>query len=173
MMKVTQEDIKPGQTEMRSIVNAWMTDKDARKKMTACHEAMEADTETEPYSGMMQSVAEHQVALKEDAVVKPVKGWRKRHRGRKPAAGQCGEAKKMTRKDCGAGRKLAAACRKVASCVTVAWRKRNLLIKTGTHENCGLRSKLTAAKIKMTHHARVAWRRKNFVTNDWTRNQIE
>jgi hypothetical protein len=49
---------------MRSIVNAWVTDiKDARKKTTDCHEVTEADTETEPYTGMMQSVAEHQVAL--------------------------------------------------------------------------------------------------------------
>jgi hypothetical protein len=30
---------------------------------------------------MIQSVAEHQVAPKEDAVVKPVKGRKKRHRG--------------------------------------------------------------------------------------------
>jgi hypothetical protein len=41
----------------------------------------------EPYSGMMQSTAEHQEALKEDAVVKQVKERKKRHRGRKPAAG--------------------------------------------------------------------------------------
>jgi hypothetical protein len=57
------------------------------KKDDACHEVTEADTETEPYSGMMQSVAEHQVALMEDAVMKPVKGLKKRYRGRMPAAG--------------------------------------------------------------------------------------
>jgi hypothetical protein len=74
---------------------------------------------------MMQSVAEHQVAPKEDAVVKPVEGRKKRHRDRKPAAGRRGEPKKMTRSDCGARRKLVAACRKVSSCETVAWRKRN------------------------------------------------
>jgi hypothetical protein len=70
------------QAEMRSIVNAWMTD------IKDTHKATEADTEkTEPDSGMIQSIMAHQVALKEDAVVKPVKGQKKRHRGRKPAAG--------------------------------------------------------------------------------------
>jgi hypothetical protein len=59
------------------------------------------------------------VALKEDAVVKPVKGQKKRHRGRKPAAGWHGEPKKKTQGDCGAGRKLAASHRNVSSC---AWR---------------------------------------------------
>jgi hypothetical protein len=101
MMKATQEDKKSGQAEMRSTVDVWMPDikcarkkmpdiKDARKKTTACNEATEADTETEPYSGVMQSVAEHQVALEEDAVVKPAKG-------RKPAAGRRGEPKELTR----------------------------------------------------------------------------
>jgi hypothetical protein len=87
----------------------------------AIQEATEANTEkTEPDRRMMQSVAEHQVALKEDDVVKPVKGWKKRRRGRKPAAGRRGETKELTRSDCGSGKKLAAACRKVSSCATVA-----------------------------------------------------
>jgi hypothetical protein len=103
----------------------------------------------EPDPGMMQSIAEHQVARKEDAVVKPVKGL-KRHRGRKPAAGPRGEPKEMTREDCGSGRKLAAACRKVSGCATVEWRKRNLLRKIGTHESCGPRKELSAAGIRMT-----------------------
>jgi hypothetical protein len=61
---------------------------------TACHEATETNTEkTEPDSRMMQSIAEHQVALKEDAVVKPVKGRKERHRGRKPAAELRGKPK--------------------------------------------------------------------------------
>jgi hypothetical protein len=83
-------------------------------------------TETEPDTGMMQSVAQHQVVPKEKAVVKPVKGRKKRLRGRKTAAGRCGEAKELTPSDCGSGKKLAAACRKVSSCAAVAWRKRNL-----------------------------------------------
>jgi hypothetical protein len=122
---------------------------------------------------MMQSVAEHLVALKEDAVVKPVKGRKKRHRGRKPAAGRRGEPKELTRGDCGYGRKLAAVCRKVSSFATVARHRKNAVRKIGTQGNCGTRSKLTAAGIKMTHHARVAWRRENFARKDCTRAKDE
>jgi hypothetical protein len=100
------------------------------KKTTVCHKVKEADAEkTEPDREIMQSVAEHQMAPKEDAIVKPVKGRKKRHRGRKLAAGRHGEPKELTRSDCGSGRKLAAACRKVSSCATVAWQKRNLFKK--------------------------------------------
>jgi hypothetical protein len=54
-------------------------------------QASDADTEKiESYPGMMQSIVEHEVTTKEDAVVKPVKGRKKRHRGRKPAAGRHG-----------------------------------------------------------------------------------
>jgi hypothetical protein len=59
-----------------------------RSKTVASQEATEANTEkTEPDRGMMQSIAEHQVVPKEKAVVKPVKGRKKRHRGRNPVAG--------------------------------------------------------------------------------------
>jgi hypothetical protein len=76
---------------------------------------MKAATEkTEPDRGMMQSIAEHRVAPKEDAVVKQVKGRKKQHRGRKPAAGRRGKPKEITRGDCGSGRKLVAACRRVS-----------------------------------------------------------
>jgi hypothetical protein len=124
---------------------------------TATQEATEANAEkTEPDTGMMQSIAEHQVACKEDAVVKPVKGRKKRLRGRKPAAGRCGEPKKLTRGDCGSGKKLAAACRKVSSCATVAWRKRNLLRKIRNQENCGPRKEFAAAGIRTTRCAKLA-----------------
>jgi hypothetical protein len=120
----------------------------ACQKTTAFQEAMEANIEkTEPDPGMMQSIAEREVALKEDAVVKSVKGRKKRYRGRKPAAGRRGEPEEIVR-DCGSGRKLAAACRKVFSCATVAYRKRNLLRKIGTQENCGPRKEFTAAGMR-------------------------
>jgi hypothetical protein len=139
----------------------------SRSETAASQEATEANTEkTEPDPGTMQSVAEHQVAPKEDTVVKPVKGWKKRHRGRKPAARRRGEPIELLRSDCGSGKKLAASCRKVSGCATVAWHKRNLFKIIGTHGNCEPRSKLTATEIKMIRHARVAWRRKNFVRND-------
>jgi hypothetical protein len=86
------------------------------------------------------------VALKEDAVVKPVKGWKKRHRGKKPAAGRHGEPKELTRGDFGSRKKLAAACRKATSCATVAWQKRNLLRKIRTQENYGPHKVFAAAE---------------------------
>jgi hypothetical protein len=110
-------------------------DEPVSEDIKACHEATETDTEkTESYPGMMQSVAEHQVSPKEDAVVKPVKGRKKRHRSRKPTAGRRGEPKELTRSDCGSGKKLAAACRKVSSYATVAWSKINLSRKIGNQE---------------------------------------
>jgi hypothetical protein len=86
----------------------------------------EADTEKpDPDSGIMQSAEEHQEFTKKDPSVIPVKGRKKRRRARKPAAGRCGEPKELTRSDCGSGKHLAAACRKVSRHVEVAWCKRN------------------------------------------------
>jgi hypothetical protein len=62
----------------------------------------------------MECEWEHQEVPEEDAVVKPVKGWKKRHRGWNLAAGRHGEPKELTQEDCRSGRKLAAACRKVS-----------------------------------------------------------
>jgi hypothetical protein len=158
-----REEIKPGEADLRSIINTWITDiKDVHKgKTTASQEATEANTEkTEPDMGMMQSVAEHQEAPKEDAVVKPGKGRKKRRMGRKPAAGRRGEPKELTRSECGSGKKLTA-CRKVSSCATVALRKRNLLRKIGIQASCDSRRRLTVAGRKMTLVAAVAWRKRN------------
>jgi hypothetical protein len=137
--------------------------KDDRKETTSCqetttcHEATDADLEkTKPDPGMMQPVWENQVFRKEDAVVKLVKGRKKRHRGRKPTAGRRGEPKELTRSDCETGKKLAAACRNVSSCATVAWRKRNHLGKIGTQENCGPGKEFAAAGIRTTRCAKVA-----------------
>jgi hypothetical protein len=84
----------------------------ACREMTACHEETEVYTQKiEPDPRMMQSVAKHQEVPKEDAIVKLVKGQKKRHRGWKLAAGQHGEPKELTRGICGslppAGRCLA------------------------------------------------------------------
>jgi hypothetical protein len=105
--------------------------------------------------------------------VKLVKGQKKRYGGRKPAAGRREEPKELIRSDCGTGKKLGAACRKVSSCATVAWRKRNLFKKFGTQGNCGQQNKLTAAGIKTTHHAEVAWRKRNSIRKDWTMDKVE
>jgi hypothetical protein len=159
--KSMREDIKSGQEEIKSIVDVWMTDmNDVRKETMYCQETTEANTEkTEPNPGIMQSVAEHQVVPKEEAIVKPAKGGKKWRMGRKLTAGRHREPNELTRRDCGSGKKLAAACRKVSSCATVTWQKRNLLKKFGTQGNCEPWSKLIATGIKMTHHERVAWHR--------------
>jgi hypothetical protein len=62
------------------------------------------------------------VAPKEHATVETGKLLMKWHKGRNPATEQRGELKELTRRDCGSGKKLAAACKKVSSCATVSWR---------------------------------------------------
>jgi hypothetical protein len=95
-LKEKKEEIKSGEAEMKSTVNASQEKMDAstanrkndRKERMSCQEATKADSQkTEPDRRMMQSVVELQVAPKEDAVVKAIKRRKKRHRGRKPAAG--------------------------------------------------------------------------------------
>jgi hypothetical protein len=57
-----EEMMNANQAELRSTVCTIRAELD---ETTACHEATEADTEkTEPDSGMMQSIVEHQVARK-------------------------------------------------------------------------------------------------------------
>jgi hypothetical protein len=107
MMKATQErieantksmreDIKTGQAEIRFIVGAFQEKMDAcvasrrddQKETMSFQETMEAHLECEEQTSVtMESEEKHQEAPKEDAVVKPVKGQKKRHRGREPAAG--------------------------------------------------------------------------------------
>jgi hypothetical protein len=125
---------------------------DNRKETTVCQDAMESNPEKmgpNPEE-MMQSLEGHQEVPKEDATVaKPVNERRKRHRGQKLTAGQCGEPKDLTQRNCGSRRKLAAACRKKVSChATVAWQKRKLFRKIGTQENFGPRKELTAAGMR-------------------------
>jgi hypothetical protein len=99
---------------------------------------------------MMQSVGEHQEVPREDAAVIPVRGRKRRHRGREQAAGRRGEPKELTRGDCGSRKKLTAACRKASRRATLAWRKRNVFRKSWTHGNCGPRKDVTAAGRKIT-----------------------
>jgi hypothetical protein len=69
----------------------------------------------------------HQQVPMEDAIVKPIGGRKKWHRGRHLAAGCRREPKELTRGDCGSQRKLAATCRKVSRHARVAWCKRNII----------------------------------------------
>jgi hypothetical protein len=52
--------------------------RNCQKETIACQGTTEAHLESE---------SEHREVPNEDAVVKPVRGWKKRHRGRKQAAG--------------------------------------------------------------------------------------
>jgi hypothetical protein len=104
--------------------------RECRKETIACQETTEARLESE---------SEHREVPNEDAVVKPVGGLKKRYRGWKQAAGRRGEPKELIRGDCGSRKKLAATCRKVSRCATVALRKRNIFRKSRTQANCGPR----------------------------------
>jgi hypothetical protein len=107
---------------------------DAYEKRTmSCLGETDANTE-EIDPGMMQSVEEHQDVLTEDVTVMPVKGLKKRRRGRKSTAGRRGEPKKLNRGNCGSRKKLAAACSKVSRHAAVVRRKRKLFRRTGTQE---------------------------------------
>jgi hypothetical protein len=150
---MTNQDvlIKTVKEEMRAMVDA------CHKEMMAYLGKTEADTEKpDPIPGMMQSTENHQEIPKGEAAVIPVKGWKKQRRARKPAAGRRGEPNELTRSDCGSGKHLAAACRKVSRCATVAWRKRNVVRRIVIQENYGPRSTLTAAGIMTTRCAKVA-----------------
>jgi hypothetical protein len=91
-----------------------------RKEMQADREASKT-TYLKVNPEEMESESEHREVPKEDSMMKLVKGWKKRHRGRKPTAGQHGEPKELTRGTCGSGRKVAAACMKVSRHARVAW----------------------------------------------------
>jgi hypothetical protein len=105
------------------------------QETTACHKTTEMDTKKiQPDPRMVHSAAEHQEVPKEDAIVKPVKGRKKRHRGRKLAAGRRGDPNELIQGICGS-RKLAAACRKVSRCTRMAWRKGNVFRKYSTRDN--------------------------------------
>jgi hypothetical protein len=83
--------------------------------MEACQEEEELTTmETKP------EVAQQQEVPVENAIVKPVRGWKKWHRGKKQAAERCEEPEKLTRGIFGSWRKLAATCRNVSRSATVA-----------------------------------------------------
>jgi hypothetical protein len=119
--KSMREDIKIGQAEIRSIVGAFQEKLDAcvasrrddQKETMSFQETTEAHLECDEQTPVtMESEEKHQEAPKEDAVVKPVKGRKKRHRGRKPTAGRRGEPKELTRRDCGSGRRWLPPARK-------------------------------------------------------------
>jgi hypothetical protein len=128
-----------------------------RKETTACQEVTGANPEKiELDSGMMQSAEEHQEFTQKDAVAKPVGEPRKRRRVGNLAAGRRQKRKKRTRGSCESKRRSAAACRKVSRRATVAWRKRNLIRRSGTQGNCGPLKEFSPTGIRTTRCAKVA-----------------
>jgi hypothetical protein len=81
--------------------------------MEACLDCMELNLED------TESEVKHREVPTEEAAVKSSGTMKKQHSGRRQAAGQCRELKKLTRGDCGSQRKLAATCRKVSPCAAV------------------------------------------------------
>jgi hypothetical protein len=130
--------------------------KDEQNEMTACNEATE---KIEENPEMMQSAEENQDVSSEDVVVGPVKGLKKRCRGRKLTARRRGETKKLNRGNCGSRKKLAAACRKVSRHATVAWLNRKVFRRSGTQENCGQRKELAIGGIRRTQCAELVLRK--------------
>jgi hypothetical protein len=96
---------------------------------TACNEVTK---KTEPDPGMMQSAEEHQKIPNEDAIVKPVKEWRKRCRVQNLAAESLQKKKERTRRIRGSWKELAVARRKVTHPARVAWCKRVNIRKNWT-----------------------------------------
>jgi hypothetical protein len=98
-----KEEMKSGQAEIRSTVNAligkmdaWFTEmKDGRRETMACQEATEANPEKtevcvnskEPSPEEIESESERQEVPTKDAIVKPVRGRKKWQRGWHLAAG--------------------------------------------------------------------------------------
>jgi hypothetical protein len=69
------KEIKSGQAELRSIVNAWLTDmRNTPKETMACQETMEARLEEKKPASMDMTpeVAQEQVVPLEDVIVMPV-----------------------------------------------------------------------------------------------------
>jgi hypothetical protein len=90
----------------------------------------------------MESGAERQMVPTEGAARKSSGITKKRHSGRRMAAGRRAKPKKPTRGDCGSRGRFVAACRKVSRRAAVAWRRRNIFRDIGTQGNCGPRQEL-------------------------------
>jgi hypothetical protein len=131
-LKDLREEIKSGQTEMRSIICTFRSElketiqheikaaihsvRSELNEMTACNEA----TETEPNQSMIQFIEEHQEIPKEDAAVISVRGPRKRRRVCSLAAERRQKMRERTRGNRGSRRKSTAACRKLSRRAKVA-----------------------------------------------------
>jgi hypothetical protein len=103
------------------------------QEMTACHEAMEADTEKiEPGPGIMQSIEECQEIPKGEAAVMPVGGLRKQRRIQSLAAEHRQKPKERTRGCCGSWKRVTVAGRRMTCHARVAGHRENIVRKDRT-----------------------------------------
>jgi hypothetical protein len=128
------------QEEMLAELNAKMDANLAVIKYTinAFKEKMEPNPEDN------ETVVEHQGIPREDVVVRPVKGLKKRRRGRKLIAERRGEPKKGTRGYSGSRKKVTVAGKWTSRHAAVAWLKRKLFRRSRIKEQFGPRKELNA-----------------------------
>jgi 1,6-anhydro-N-acetylmuramate kinase len=81
----TREDMKADREQRKA---------EMEERMTATQAKTDGKLK-EPREKMMQSTEEHQEVPRDDAVAIPVRGQKRRHRGRKRAAGRRGEPKEL------------------------------------------------------------------------------
>jgi hypothetical protein len=155
-------------------MDAWLTEmKNWRRELMACQEMTEAcQNSKEPSPEEMESEVERREFPTKEAAVKSSRTMKKRHKGRRMAAGRRGKPKELTRRDCGSRGLLAAACRKVSRRATVAWRKRYVFRKIRTQGSCGPRQELAAARRVMTLRSKVARQKVKVVRKDRTKDSV-
>jgi hypothetical protein len=88
-LKEMRDELKSGQAEMRSTVNAWIAGmKDDRREIMSCQVMMEACLDSkEPNLEDTESKVEHQEVPMDEAAVKSLGTMKTWHRGRHLAAG--------------------------------------------------------------------------------------
>jgi hypothetical protein len=149
-----------------------------RNVRTACQEVTEVNPEkTEPTNDSiailkkmettdltanpeeMECESGHSDVPTEDAVIKALKGGKKRHRDQHVAAGRRRERKELIRGDSGSRRKLCAACRKVSLRASVARRKGNFLQENSNPGKLWTAKGISRSRQKDDPLCRVAWRK--------------
>jgi hypothetical protein len=158
---VNLKEIKSGQAEMRSIVNAWLSDmKNIRKETMACLEKTEARLEVEEPTSMEMKpeVADEEVPL-EDAARMPVAEPKKRCRDGNLNSRRHRKQQKWTQSKNGCPKNWVAARRGTTRRAVVA--RRRMLLTEETRGYCGSLKRVIAVYRKMPCHATVAWRKRH------------
>jgi hypothetical protein len=138
-----------------------------------CQGKMEAHLEwEEPTSVDMKPEAAQLEVPKEGAAVMLVRGPRKRHMDRNPAAGCNGQPKERTQ-GCGSRKKATIANRKVSRHAAAARRRRDAFGEELTQGTCGSwRKELATTGRGMTHRPDMARHRGDFIRKCRTGNDV-